>query len=208
MFTKPMLTAVERFLAVQMEVTNAEGAAAERAANEVRLQQAKEELEKAAGAEAPRAGIRRILVAVDHAQHPALDAACKIAQPLGAQIAIVYVLEPLPAPNLEMAYDMTPEFEESRAAAKAVVATFEQEVPASLLAFAALREGHAAEEIVAAAKEFNADLIVIGTHRRGALARFFMGSTSQAVLRHALCPVMLVTDTSAALNEVPANQLA
>ena len=96
-----------------------------------------------------------------------------------------------------MAYDLTSEFEETRAAAKALLAKIQEELPANLLAFTALREGHAAEQILAAAKEFNADLIVIGTHRRGALARFFMGSTSQEVLRQAQCPVMFVTDASA-----------
>jgi nucleotide-binding universal stress UspA family protein len=189
-----MFAAVERYLKVQLETTQPGGTAAERAANDVRLDQAKRELEKAASAGAADAGIHTILAAVDHAHHPALETACKIAQPLGSRIAVVYVLEPLPTTNLELAYNLTAEYEKSRANALAKVATFGQEVPAALLAGATLREGQAATEILAAAKEFHADLIVIGTHRRGTLARFFMGSTSQAVLRHAPCPVMFVTD--------------
>ena len=208
MSTKPLFAAVERFLAVQFEITHAAKRTADRAENEALLNQARKELEEAANAEASRAGIRRIIAAVDHAHHPAIEAALKIAQPLGAQIAVVHVLEPLPASNLEMAYDLTSEFEETRAAAKALLAKFQEEIPANLMAFTALREGHAAEQILAAAKEFNADLIVIGTHRRGALARFFMGSTSQAVLRQAQCPVMFVTDAFAEKKEAEAHQQA
>lgn len=204
MATTPMFAAVERYLKVQLETTQPGGTAAERAANAVRLDQAKHDLEKAASAGPAPAGIRRILAAVDHAHHPALETACKIAHPLGSQIAVVYVLEPLPATNLALAYELTAEYDQTRANAQAKVATYGQAVPAHLLAFAALREGHAAAEILAAAREFSADLIVLGTHRRGALARFFLGSTSQAVLRHAPCPVMFVTDPCASHAPAPA----
>jgi nucleotide-binding universal stress UspA family protein len=37
-----------------------------------------------------------------------------------------------------------------------------------------------------------AQLIVMGTHGRGALAHFFFGSVAERVVRHAKCPVMTV----------------
>lgn len=43
-----------------------------------------------------------------------------------------------------------------------------------------------------AANEWRADLIVIGSHRRGAMGRLLLGSTAQAVLRHAECSVEIV----------------
>jgi nucleotide-binding universal stress UspA family protein len=51
-------------------------------------------------------------------------------------------------------------------------------------------EGDAADEIVAAAEQHRAGLIVIGTHGRQGLARLFIGSVAEAVLRRAHCPVL------------------
>jgi len=55
-----------------------------------------------------------------------------------------------------------------------------------------LRHGHAAEEIVQAAEELSADLIVLGSHGRSVLHRFLLGSTAERVARHSHCPVLLV----------------
>lgn len=46
--------------------------------------------------------------------------------------------------------------------------------------------------IVAAAKDCNADLIVMGTHGRTGVGRALMGSVAEHVLRHANCPVLTV----------------
>ena len=53
-------------------------------------------------------------------------------------------------------------------------------------------EGDAGETIVEAAEAESADLIVVGTHERGAVGRLFLGSVSDHVVRHARCPVMVV----------------
>jgi nucleotide-binding universal stress UspA family protein len=52
--------------------------------------------------------------------------------------------------------------------------------------------GGAAEEIVHIAEEHGADLIVVGTHERGALRRLFVGSVSAGVTRKAHCDVLVV----------------
>ncbi len=49
-------------------------------------------------------------------------------------------------------------------------------------------------EIVSEAERRRADLIVIGTHGRGALAHLVLGSTSERVVRHAPCPVLTVRE--------------
>jgi nucleotide-binding universal stress UspA family protein len=53
-------------------------------------------------------------------------------------------------------------------------------------------EGEPGEAIVAAADSENADLIVVGSHGRSGVSRFFIGSVSDYVVRHAHCPVMVV----------------
>ncbi len=61
--------------------------------------------------------------------------------------------------------------------------------------------GPAADLIVAQAKEWPADLIVMGTHGRRGLRRFAMGSDAEAVVRGASVPVLLVHDAGKASGE-------
>jgi nucleotide-binding universal stress UspA family protein len=55
-----------------------------------------------------------------------------------------------------------------------------------------LLEGVAHEQIVRAARRQRADLIVIGTHGRTGVARFFLGSVAARVTATAPCPVLTV----------------
>ena len=49
-----------------------------------------------------------------------------------------------------------------------------------------------AEEIVTYAEDANVDLIITGTHGRGALGHLFLGSVAERVVRTAPCPVLTV----------------
>jgi len=61
-----------------------------------------------------------------------------------------------------------------------------------LKAFVALREGpKAAAEILGFARERDVDLIAMSTHGRGGLARLFVGSVTEEVLRHATVPLLV-----------------
>jgi nucleotide-binding universal stress UspA family protein len=51
--------------------------------------------------------------------------------------------------------------------------------------------GNPAAEVVAHAKRNDGDLIVIGTHGHGAVARFILGSVADRVLHEATCPVIV-----------------
>jgi nucleotide-binding universal stress UspA family protein len=53
-----------------------------------------------------------------------------------------------------------------------------------------LVEGDPAAEILRAARELPADVIVMGTHGRTGLSRLLMGSVAEAVVRKAPCPVL------------------
>jgi nucleotide-binding universal stress UspA family protein len=55
-----------------------------------------------------------------------------------------------------------------------------------------VRTGDPADEIVAAAREWGADLIVVGTHGRRGIGRMFLGSVAETVLRHAPCAVLVI----------------
>jgi len=57
---------------------------------------------------------------------------------------------------------------------------------------AEVRVGEPADEIVAEARGWNADLVVVGTHARGWGARLLLGSVAEATLRDAPCNVLAV----------------
>jgi nucleotide-binding universal stress UspA family protein len=57
---------------------------------------------------------------------------------------------------------------------------------------AVMTSGSAAYAIVDYARENSIDLIVMGTHGRGALAHLMMGSVAERVVRLASCPVLTV----------------
>lgn len=57
--------------------------------------------------------------------------------------------------------------------------------------FAHIRIGRPDEEILGLAEEVGADLIIVGSHARGAVGRFLLGSVSEAVLRGAHCQVLV-----------------
>ncbi len=52
--------------------------------------------------------------------------------------------------------------------------------------------GYPADEIIKAAKDEGADLIVVGNLGRTGIERMLLGSVSEAVVRHAPCPVLVV----------------
>jgi nucleotide-binding universal stress UspA family protein len=55
-----------------------------------------------------------------------------------------------------------------------------------------IRVGHPAEQIIAAAEEWDADLIVTGHRGRGLFERWLLGSVSRLVIAYARCAVMVI----------------
>ncbi len=57
---------------------------------------------------------------------------------------------------------------------------------------ALVREGHAAQEIVAAVRQFHSDWLLLGTRSRGKLGQLLLGSVAEQVLRSVRLPVITV----------------
>jgi len=55
-----------------------------------------------------------------------------------------------------------------------------------------IRFGNTAAEILQEAEEGEYDMIVMGSHGRGMLGGFLLGSVSNRVVHHARCPVLVV----------------
>ena len=140
-------------------------------------------------------GIKHILVAINQSEQSqwAIDEAVTLAALLDARISLVTVIESTPLPAPEYAYDDAIRRPALFEAARTLLNSSADRVPADLLGDRIVREGKAASEIVETASEIHAELIVIATHARGAIGRFLLGSTAEAVVRHAACPVLTIS---------------
>jgi len=137
--------------------------------------------------------LKRILVPTDFSERSrkALHYALAFARPFGAEVLLLHVLEPVtPPPSAVML--LPPAWDtELRDSATRELAKWRRESGSDAVQ-TTLRSGAPHHEIVRAADETNADLIILGTHGRGGLAHLLIGSTAERVVRHAPCPVMVV----------------
>jgi nucleotide-binding universal stress UspA family protein len=135
--------------------------------------------------------IKKILVPVDFSEcsNKALQYAIPIAKQFGAKITLMHALL-YPFESAEMAMAEAAGIQ----AAREELNRLSQKIGDGITTRAILRVGKAPGEIVEAAKETGADLIVISTHGRSGLAHVLLGSTAERVVRHAPCPVLVVRE--------------
>ena len=127
----------------------------------------------------------------------ALPYAASIARATGATIICVHVVEPLVpavgytglAEPMPIA-DITDQLEDSAERQHPKLAECEE--CAGIKLEEVIVHGDAAAEIVRVAAEREVDLIVISSHGRTGLGRIIFGSTAEAIVRHARCPVLVV----------------
>jgi nucleotide-binding universal stress UspA family protein len=141
----------------------------------------------------------KILLAIDDSKfsQAAVQSVVARACSPGTEVRVLHVVEP---PSLLLGREMTaydPEFEAvwkaRREQAKALVTKASEILRKSgLNVTTALQEGDPKSQIIDIAKEWHADLIVLGSHGWKGLNRFLMGSVSEAVVRHAHCSVEVV----------------
>jgi nucleotide-binding universal stress UspA family protein len=143
----------------------------------------------------PSSNLKSILVAVDDSDQStwALEEAVTWARRTGATVHLLHVIDIAPVLTPEFAFDDSLRHPALIDAGKELLNKLSQKVPAALLGKKLLRDGSAEREIVDTAREQQSDLIVLGTHGRGLLGRFLLGSVAEAVVRHALCPVLTVS---------------
>lgn len=142
--------------------------------------------------------LKKILVPVDFSEcsKKALTYAIPYAKQFGAQLIILHVIAPYYAVDpygLSQIERVEAELEQE--GKKQLTALVQQNIPSQIDGEIVLRHGQAAPEIVVAAKELNADLIVISTHGRTGLKHVMFGSTAESVVRQAPCPVLTVRET-------------
>jgi universal stress protein A len=145
--------------------------------------------------------IQRVLVPLDFSEHSrkAIRYGAEISRDRGARIYFLHVINQriLSAVQDLSVRGYKGDFVE---AVKALASSREDElrdfVPGTWLKGLEveylIRKGNPAEEIMAAAKELNIDMIVLGSRGHSALATLFVGSVTQNVVNHSPCPVLVV----------------
>jgi nucleotide-binding universal stress UspA family protein len=145
--------------------------------------------------------INRILIAVEDSPYSeeAIHYGFLLAKKLGSKIAIVhaddipvstpYIADPL----LSETPMMIPEIMEiQEQAAKNLLDRIKKQYGDDIEITSYKKVGRVQDEILSAAEEYGADLIILGTHGRTGLDHFISGSVSESVARKAKCPVLII----------------
>jgi nucleotide-binding universal stress UspA family protein len=137
---------------------------------------------------------RRILMAVDEREAAgfAIQTAGLLADALGASVAFVHVIETCEPVVGELGMTVAEFRTGARADALQLLKERALQMPGAARPDFIVREGDPATEILAAATDYDADLLVIGSAPHGRLAELFMVGTAEKIVRHASCPVMAV----------------
>ena len=136
-----------------------------------------------------------ILVPLDFSEtsQKALAYAVKFAEPFGAKLTLLAVVEPYVSPDFA-AFPLVMEPEKVMRATKDRLDTLitKAGLPAQLIEKTLVRHGTPFLEITEAARTLKVDLIILTTHGHSGLKHILMGSTAERVVRHAPCPVLVV----------------
>jgi universal stress protein A len=139
--------------------------------------------------------LRKILVPIDFSEcsKQALACAVPFAEQFGAKLELLHVVAPYYGfdPNGFGGYQGS-EASVNESAMKTLTALAQSTLPSKIECHVQARCGRVITEIVAAARELSADLIIISTHGYTGIKHVAFGSTAEGVVRHAPCPVLTV----------------
>jgi len=144
------------------------------------------------------ARIRKVMMASDFssASRAAFARAVRLAKGKRASLVVMHAVT-LPPPTLGGEYIPPQTWDRieaaTRASAKKQIRTLVTKAKrAGVRATGLIVAGSPYEVIVRAARSKRADVLVLGTHGRTGLSRFFLGSVAGRVLASAPCPVLTV----------------
>ena len=119
-----------------------------------------------------------------------IGSALKLADPKGH--LILFHVVPLPVPVLGKPVMLEPISGAEHDARERLTAIGAERLDGKLSYDVEVITGDPAVEIIVAAAEHRADLIVMATHGRTGLSRFFLGSVAERVVRESTVPVLTI----------------
>ncbi len=127
--------------------------------------------------------VRRVLCPVNYmpSAQRALGYAAALAEKTGAELRVAHI-------------DEAPPDRDSQDALRRLCDWVPSTIRAHCAVKEVLRRGSAAMQIIQEAEESHADLVVIGAQPRNLLGSILLGSTTELLIRSALCPVLSVID--------------
>lgn len=142
--------------------------------------------------------IKSILVPIDFSSpsRTALEHACQFARKFRAPLTLVHVVEPIATSDFAASFPLALENEARMASAKSELLKCLRGagIPKSLQGGVVVRFGRSFHEIVDVARARKVDLIVISTHGYTGWKHALMGSTTERVVRHATCQVLVLRE--------------
>lgn len=144
--------------------------------------------------EKPRLAIHNILFTTDFsdASRHALPFATAFARRYNAHLVIANVIEQIAMTTVPMDA-MPPDIQRDEEVASRRMQRFLGNDELKGLEFETIVEpGFLLPVLEDAIEKRKIDLIVLGTHGRGALKRFLLGSSAEEIFRHAVCPVLTI----------------
>ncbi|HEY1025642.1 MAG TPA: universal stress protein [Sphingobacteriaceae bacterium] len=151
--------------------------------------------------------LKRILIAVEDSTYSETAATYgfELASKFGAEVGLVHVNDILPSATPHVAdpllnepmVTMMPEtINIQEEASKRLFERLSENRGATTI-YTFTRIGNTRDEILAAADEWGADMIILGTHGRTGFDHFISGSVAESVVRKAKCPVLIIPNVKA-----------
>jgi nucleotide-binding universal stress UspA family protein len=142
--------------------------------------------------------IKSILVPIDFSgpSKLALKYAVPFAEQFEAKLTLLHVVEPVPMPDFARTYPLLIENDKLMAASKAQLELLmkQEAIDPKIVDQTLVRLGRCFHEIADAARTLKVDLIIISTHGYTGFKHALLGSTTERVVRHAPCPVLVVRE--------------